>query len=114
MFSLLLTKHPIPAESCWPQNSRCGAEYSAMAAGQIAHRENCGSGQFGHAGQLRGSSYSEQAVMRVGVVRLCFEGARLQPRRNCRQVEGTVTKDEAWSLANHWVAAWNTPHIDLF
>ena len=51
--------------------------------------------------------------MRVGIVRLCFEGARLQPRRNCRQVEGTVTKDEAWSLANHWVAAWNAHDLDL-
>src|SRR5467141_1193512 len=51
--------------------------------------------------------------MRVGIVRLGFEGARLQPRRNCRQVEGTVTKDEAWSLANHWVAAWNAHDLDL-
>src|SRR5258708_37840945 len=58
--------------------------------------------------------------MRGSAVRLCFEraglgfeGARLQPRRNCRQVEGTVTKDEAWSLANHWVAAWNAHDLDL-
>src|SRR5216684_8406803 len=52
--------------------------------------------------------------MRVGIVRLCFEGARLQPRRNCRQVEGAaLTKDEAWSLANHWVAAWNAHDLDL-
>jgi predicted ester cyclase len=30
------------------------------------------------------------------------------------QVEGTpVTKDEAWSLANHWVAAWNAHDLDL-
>ena len=29
-------------------------------------------------------------------------------------VEGTaVTKDEAWSLANHWVAAWNAHDLDL-
>jgi hypothetical protein len=56
-----------------------------MAARQIAHRENCGSGQFGHARQLCGSSYSEQVVMRVSAVRLCFEGARLQPRRNCQK-----------------------------
>jgi len=52
--------------------------------------------------------------MRGSVVRLGFEGARLQPRRNCRQVEGTaVTKEEAWSLANHWVAAWNAHDLDL-
>ncbi len=25
----------------------------------------------------------------------------------------TVTKDEAWSLANHWVAAWNAHDLDL-
>jgi predicted ester cyclase len=31
-----------------------------------------------------------------------------------RQVEGTaVTRDEAWSLANHWVAAWNAHDLDL-
>jgi len=24
-----------------------------------------------------------------------------------------VTKDEAWSLANHWVAAWNAHDLDL-
>jgi hypothetical protein len=29
-------------------------------------------------------------------------------------VEGTaVTKEEAWSLANHWVAAWNAHDLDL-
>ena len=30
------------------------------------------------------------------------------------QVEGTaVTRDEAWSLANHWIAAWNAHDLDL-
>jgi predicted ester cyclase len=30
------------------------------------------------------------------------------------QREGTaVTRDEAWSLANHWVAAWNAHDLDL-
>jgi predicted ester cyclase len=30
------------------------------------------------------------------------------------QLEGTaVTRDEAWSLANHWVAAWNAHDLDL-
>jgi predicted ester cyclase len=24
-----------------------------------------------------------------------------------------VTKDEAWSLANHWIAAWNAHDLDL-
>jgi predicted ester cyclase len=24
-----------------------------------------------------------------------------------------VTRDEAWSLANHWVAAWNAHDLDL-
>ena len=24
-----------------------------------------------------------------------------------------MTKDEAWSLANHWVAAWNAHDLDL-
>jgi predicted ester cyclase len=24
-----------------------------------------------------------------------------------------LTKDEAWSLANHWVAAWNAHDLDL-
>jgi predicted ester cyclase len=24
-----------------------------------------------------------------------------------------VTKDEAWNLANHWVAAWNAHDLDL-
>jgi ketosteroid isomerase-like protein len=24
-----------------------------------------------------------------------------------------VTKDEAWKLANHWVAAWNAHDLDL-
>jgi len=24
-----------------------------------------------------------------------------------------VTKDEAWKLANHWVAAWNAHNLDL-
>jgi predicted ester cyclase len=24
-----------------------------------------------------------------------------------------MTKDEAWSLANHWVAAWNSHDLDL-
>jgi predicted ester cyclase len=29
-------------------------------------------------------------------------------------VEGTaVTREEAWSLANHWVAAWNAHDLDL-
>ena len=26
--------------------------------------------------------------------------------------ETTVTKDEAWNLANHWVAAWNSHNLD--
>jgi predicted ester cyclase len=31
-----------------------------------------------------------------------------------RQLEKTVvTKDDAWSLANHWVAAWNAHDLDL-
>jgi hypothetical protein len=31
-----------------------------------------------------------------------------------RQLEATaVTRDEAWSLANHWVAAWNAHDLDL-
>jgi predicted ester cyclase len=25
----------------------------------------------------------------------------------------TVTRDEAWNLANHWVAAWNAHDLDL-
>ena len=25
----------------------------------------------------------------------------------------TMTRDEAWSLANHWVAAWNAHDLDL-
>jgi predicted ester cyclase len=30
------------------------------------------------------------------------------------QVEGTaVTRDEAWSLANHWIAAWNAHDLDM-
>src|SRR5712675_1132484 len=30
-----------------------------------------------------------------------------------RQVEGTpVTRDEAWTLANHWVASWNAHDLD--
>jgi hypothetical protein len=49
-----------------------------MAAGQIAHRENCGSGQLGHAWQLCGSSDSVQIMVRDSVVRLCFEVARFQ------------------------------------
>ena len=24
-----------------------------------------------------------------------------------------MTRDEAWSLANHWVAAWNARDLDL-
>jgi ketosteroid isomerase-like protein len=24
-----------------------------------------------------------------------------------------VTKDEAWNLANHWVAAWNAHDLDM-
>ena len=24
-----------------------------------------------------------------------------------------MTRDEAWSLANHWVAAWNAHDLDL-
>ncbi|MGC2183919.1 MAG: nuclear transport factor 2 family protein [Terriglobales bacterium] len=36
-------------------------------------------------------------------------GLLLQPSRG-----GTaVTRDEAWSLANHWVAAWNAHDLDL-
>jgi len=27
--------------------------------------------------------------------------------------ETSVTKDKAWSLANHWVAAWNAHDLDL-
>ena len=31
-----------------------------------------------------------------------------------RQLEKTaVTKDEAWNLANHWIAAWNAHDLDL-
>jgi predicted ester cyclase len=31
-----------------------------------------------------------------------------------RRLEKTVvTKDDAWSLANHWVAAWNAHDLDL-
>jgi ketosteroid isomerase-like protein len=26
---------------------------------------------------------------------------------------GTVTRDEAWNLANHWAAAWNAHDLDL-
>jgi predicted ester cyclase len=26
--------------------------------------------------------------------------------------EGRLTKDEAWSLANHWIAAWNAHDIN--
>jgi ketosteroid isomerase-like protein len=26
---------------------------------------------------------------------------------------GTVTRDEAWGLANHWVAAWNAHDLEL-
>lgn len=40
-------------------------------------------------------------------------GQRVWPR-NYRQAKGTVvTKDEAWSLANHWIAAWNAHDLDL-
>jgi predicted ester cyclase len=28
-------------------------------------------------------------------------------------VEGTVTRDEAWGLAHHWVAAWNAHDLEL-
>jgi predicted ester cyclase len=28
------------------------------------------------------------------------------------QPENTMTKDEAWSLANHWAAAWNSHDLD--
>jgi predicted ester cyclase len=28
-------------------------------------------------------------------------------------VETAMTKDEAWKLANHWVAAWNAHDLDL-
>jgi hypothetical protein len=28
-------------------------------------------------------------------------------------VTRAVTKDEAWNLANHWVAAWNAHDLDL-
>jgi hypothetical protein len=28
-------------------------------------------------------------------------------------MEGAVTKDEAWKLANHWIAAWNAHDLDL-
>jgi hypothetical protein len=28
-------------------------------------------------------------------------------------VKYSVTRDEAWSLANHWVAAWNAHDLDL-
>jgi predicted ester cyclase len=27
--------------------------------------------------------------------------------------EASVTRDEAWNLANHWVAAWNAHDLDL-
>ncbi len=30
-----------------------------------------------------------------------------------RTGETAVTKDEAWKLANHWVAAWNAHDLDL-
>jgi len=26
---------------------------------------------------------------------------------------GTVTKEEAWEFANHWIAAWNAHDLDL-
>jgi hypothetical protein len=29
-----------------------------------------------------------------------------------RQENATVTKDEAWTLADHWVAAWNAHDLD--
>jgi len=28
-------------------------------------------------------------------------------------MEGAVTKDQAWKLANHWIAAWNAHDLDL-
>jgi hypothetical protein len=46
-FSYRGQEHPIPAKSCWPQNSDCGAEHSAMAASSIARRENCGGDKCG-------------------------------------------------------------------
>jgi hypothetical protein len=27
--------------------------------------------------------------------------------------ETAVTRDEAWKLANHWIAAWNAHDLDL-
>jgi len=27
--------------------------------------------------------------------------------------ETAMTRDEAWNLANHWVAAWNSHDLDL-
>lgn len=32
--------------------------------------------------------------------------------RVIRQPEESVTKEEAWKLANHWVAAWNAHDLD--
>src|SRR5712692_2681218 len=81
-----------------------------MAAGQIAHRENCCSGQFGHAWQLYGSSYSEQVVMRVSVVRLCFEGAVSaapsfpEKTRVETGLAPSQPAEQLWSRTRFWVA----------
>jgi predicted ester cyclase len=43
---------------------------------------------------------------------LCIVNTVLKVRLPCSIGEKTVTRDGAWNLANHWVAAWNGHDLD--
>ena len=38
---------------------------------------------------------------------------RIDAKNESLRGEAAVTRDEAWKLANHWVAAWNAHDLDL-
>jgi hypothetical protein len=37
----------------------------------------------------------------------------IHPDYDDLRLENGVTRDEAWNLANHWIAAWNAHDLDL-
>jgi hypothetical protein len=73
-------EHPIPAESCRPQNSRHCAEHSAVAGGSIVRQRDCGGGKRGYTWQLCRGADSVQVLTEASREREQFFIGRQQPR----------------------------------
>jgi hypothetical protein len=64
---------------------------------------------------LSGFPTNQELVCRVVENALSTKASYNAPRyyRRLRAGEIVVTRDEAWKLAEHWIAAWNAHDLDL-